>query len=201
MYRGLGASLGFLVVPSLARRFGPRRTILVGLAISFTGLWRMAHFDLSMSAATIRIASSIQGVGMALMLNPITVLGYSTIDSRHRTEAAVLSNVIRTLGGSLGIAAVQGMLVVDSATAHERLAAGIIPSDPVIRWTLPHAFDAVGPLAALNAEVTRQAAMIGYDAVFARLALASLFLAPLLLILRPGSRRRPEALRPAPKTE
>lgn len=201
MSRGLGALLGFLIVPWLARRFRPRPTILLGLAISFFGLWRMAHFDLSMTASTIRFAIFFQGIGMAFMSNPAAVLGYSTLDPRHRTEAAVFSNVFRTLGGSLGIASMQGMFVVASATAHEQLAAAIAPTDPVVRWSLPSILNGGGPLEAVNLEVTRQAAMIGYDSIFAKLALASLCLAPLLLVLRPARPTPPSTVRPAPEVE
>jgi DHA2 family multidrug resistance protein len=193
MYRGLGASFAFLIVPWMARRFRPRPTILLGLALSCAGLLRMAHFDLAMPTSAIRVAACLQGLGMGLMSNPLAVLSYATINPRHRTEAAVFSTVVRTMGGSVGIASLQAMLIRDSAAAHERLAAGIVSSDPLIRWTLPHVFDgAGGALEALNAEVTRQGSMMAYDTVFAWMALVSLLLAPLLLILRPAGSRRIE---------
>jgi DHA2 family multidrug resistance protein len=193
MYRGLGASFAFLIVPWMARRFRPRPTVLLGLLLSCVGLLRMAHFDLSMTARTIRVAACLQGLGMGLMSNPLAVLSYATVNPAHRTEAAVFSTVVRTMGGSVGIAGLQAMLIRDSAAAHEGLAAGIVPSDPLIRWTLPHVFDgAGGALEALNAEVTRQGSMMAYDTVFAWMAVVSLLLAPLLLILRPARGRRIE---------
>jgi DHA2 family multidrug resistance protein len=195
MYRGMGASLAFLIVPWMARKFRPRPTVLLGLLVSFAGLWRMAHFDLSMTAKTIRIASALQGFGMGLMSNPLAVLSYATIRAEHRTEASVFSAVTRTMGGSIGIAGLQALLIQESATAHERLAADIVPSDPMIRWDLPHVFDgASGMLESLNAEVTRQGTMMGYDAVFAWMALVSLALAPLLLLLRPARAKSSEIL-------
>jgi DHA2 family multidrug resistance protein len=187
MYRGFGASFAFLVVPWMARKFRPRPTVLIGMLLSFAGLWQMAHFDLSMTARNIRLASCLQGVGMGLMSNPLAVLSYATVNPDHRTEAAVFSTVVRQLGASLGIGALQAMLIRDTAAAHEGLVARLTPSDPLIRWSLPHAFDgAAGALEALNAEVTRQGSMMAYDTVFAWIALASLCLAPLLLILRPA---------------
>ena len=189
MYRGLGSITAFLIVPWLARHFKPRPTVTLGLLLAFLALWRMGHFDLSMTAREIRISGCLQGLGMGLMSNPLAVLIYATIDQKHRTEAAVFSNVTRTLGSSLGIAALQAMLIQQSALAHERLAAGLAPSDPVIRWTLPHMFEgAAGSLEALNAEVTRQGSMMAYDSVFSWMALFSLVLLPLLLILRPARR-------------
>ena len=62
----------------------------------------------------------------------------------HRTEAAVFSNIIRTMAGSLGIASLQAILIRQSAAAHEGLAAHISPADPVIRWTLPHLLEGGG---------------------------------------------------------
>jgi DHA2 family multidrug resistance protein len=188
MWRGFGSIIAFLIVPWMARRFHPRPTISLGLILAFLALWKMGHFDLSMTARQIRISGFLQGLGMGLMSNPLAVLSYATINPEHRTEAAVFSNVTRTMGSSLGIASLQAMLIQQSAMAHERLAADIVPSDPMIRWDLPHMFDAAGGgLEALNAEVTRQGSMIAYDSVFSWMALFSLVLLPMLLILRPSA--------------
>jgi len=189
MYRGFGSVVAFIIVPWLARVLKPRPTITLGLLASFLGLWRMAHFDLAMTASSMRIASCLQGFGMGLMANPLAVLTYATISADHRTEAAVFSTVVRQMGGSLGIAGLQAMLITESATAHERLAAGIVPSDPLIRWSIPGMFNGSGALEALNAEVTRQGTMMAYDTVFAWMALTSLLIAPLLLILRPARKK------------
>ena len=143
----------------------------------------MGHFDLSMTAAPIKVAGFIQGFGQGLIFNPMAVLSFATLAPGHRTEAAVLSNTLRTLGGSVGIAGLQALLIRQSAAAHESLAARIIPSDAVIRWALPEI--GRGGVEAVNGEVTRQAAMIGYDAAFGWLCMASLCMLPLLLIMRP----------------
>jgi DHA2 family multidrug resistance protein len=193
MYRGFGSICAFLIVPWLARVLRPRPTVSLGVLVSCLGLWSMAHFDLSMTATNIKIAGALQGFGMGLMANPLSVLSYATIGAELRTEAAVFSNVVRTMGSSLGIASLQAVLTEQSATAHARLAENIVQSDPVIRWRSPDLFSgAGGGLEALNAEITRQGSMIAYDTVFAWMALASLLLLPLLLILRPA--RRVEAV-------
>ena len=186
MYRGLGSICAFAIVNAATRKLGARQTMAIGLAICFYSLWRMAHFDLLMTATPIKIAGFVQGIGMGLMFGPLSVLGFATLAPQHRTEAAVFSNVLRTMGSSLGIAVLQANLISQSATAHERLAAGLNPSDPVIRWSLPHVFDgSAGALEALNGEVTRQSAMMSYDSIFAWMALLSLLLGPLILILKP----------------
>jgi DHA2 family multidrug resistance protein len=189
MYRGLGSISAFLIAPWLARMLRPRPTVCLGVLTASLALWSMSHFDLSMTAANIKITGALLGFGMALMSNPLSVLSYATIGAGLRTEAAVFNNVVRTMGSSLGIATLQAVLTERSATAHARLTEGIIQSDPVVRWRLPELFNgAGGGLEALNAEITRQGSMMAYDTVFSWMAFASLFLLPLLLILRPARR-------------
>ena len=194
--RGVGSLLSFALAPFLAQRWGPRPTILIGVAATLMALYQFAHFDLSMTARSIETAGFVQGFGMGLMFNPLNVLAFATLSSEHRTEAAVLSNVARNMGGSIGIAGLQALLIRQIATAHERLAADLVPTDPLIRWRLPQMFDTPGGLEALNAELTRQGAMIGYDTVFGWMCAAGLLIPPLLLLMRPakpGASKAPEA--------
>jgi DHA2 family multidrug resistance protein len=195
MYRGFGSICALVFVTMLTRRLGARWTMGIGVAICFFSLWRMAHFDLSMTATPIKVTGFVQGFGVGLMFGPLSVLGFATLAAAHRTEAAVFGNVIRTIGSSLGIAVLQANLITESAMAHERLAAGLIPSDPMIRWSLPHILDGSGAaLEAINGEVTRQGAMMGYDSIFAWMALLSLVLAPLVLILKTPDAKSSETL-------
>jgi DHA2 family multidrug resistance protein len=188
--RGAGSVLSFVVAPVLAARWGQRRTMLIGALMNIAALWWMGHFDLSMTAEPIEITGFLQGFGQGLMFNPMAVLSFATLPAIHRTEAAVVGGMLRNLGGSLGVAISGALQIRLSATAHEQLAAHIVPSDPVIRWSLPHVFGGAGEgLSALNAEVTRQATMIGYDAAFGWMFIASIAMLPLLVIMRPAKPR------------
>ena len=182
--RGLGAILALTFVPWAAVRFGPRRMMAVGLLLSVGALWRMGHFDLSMTPGPIVMAGFIQGFGQGMIMNPMSVITFTTLAAVYRTEAAVFGNMVRSVAGGLGIAGLQAILSRQSAAAHESLAAHVVLSDPAIRWSLPSLSTATGGLEALNAEVTRQAAMIGYNAAFGWMSIGCLFLLPLLLVMR-----------------
>ena len=187
MPRGIGSLISFTIAPFFAARFGPRQTIMIGLAITILALWHMSQFDLSMDVGPIKTAGFLMGLGQGMAFNPLTVLAFATLGIDHRTEGAVFSNMFRTLGGSLGIAALQAAYTQQSATAHERLAAGLISSDPVIRWSMPQVIDgAISGLEAINGEVSRQASMMAYDTVFAWMSLGTLLILPLVLIMRPA---------------
>ena len=186
MPRGGGSLIAFLAVPMLVVRFGPRPVLLVGLGLCVLALWQMAHFDLSMTATPIMTSGVIQGMGVGLLFAPLNSLAYATLAPVHRTEATIVNTMARSLGSSLGISMIQATLTHNSALAHARLAERISGGDPVVAAALPAAMNPVtdGGLLALNGEVTRQAAMISYDGIFAWMALATIFLAPLLIVMR-----------------
>lgn len=189
MPRGLGSLLAFICVPMLVRLIGPRRVLVLGLVVSAVALWQMTQFDLSMTAGPIKLSGFTQGIGTGLLFAPLTVLAYVTLAPVHRVEGTIVSTMSRNLGSSVGISMMQAALIRQSAAAHSVLAGHINPSDPVIRAVLPPGFDpnsAVG-LQVLNGEVTRQAAMVAYTHVFGIILLATAFIAPLILMMRPPS--------------
>ena len=92
----------------------------------------------------------------------------------------------RTLGSSVGISVIQALLINNSALAHARLTERIIPGDLLITDVLPSMMDpstSIG-LQMLNAEVTRQGAMVGYDNIFGWMAVAALLMLPMVLIMK-----------------
>ena len=148
----------------------------------------MIHFDLSMTVWPIVIAGLTQGLGSGLLFAPMSVLAYVTLDPRHRPEGTTVSTMIRTLGSSVGISVMQATLTSQTAAAHATLAGNMDPSNPIIPATLPSVMDPASPigLQVLNAEVTRQGAMIAYDQVFSYMFVTTLVLFPLLLFIRPA---------------
>ena len=92
-------------------------------------------------------------------------------------------NLIRNIGSSIGISAVQALFVSNTQIVHASLASHITAQS--LRQ------HALGPLhgavanAALNQAVTAQAAMIAYIDDFYLMLLLTLIALPLLLLVRP----------------
>ena len=189
MPRGLGSLVSFLLVPMVVARLGARATLAIGLTGCIYALWMMAQFDLSMTARQIEISGFIQGLGVGLLFAPLNTLAYATLDPSHRVEGTIVATMARSLGSSAGISVVQAMVVRTGAQAHAELATHVDPANPVVHSVLPKLMDPSNPvgLALLNAEVTRQGAMIGYVNVFAWMTLACGLLFPLIAILRPAA--------------
>ena len=191
MARGVGSFIGFVGVPFVINALPPRLVLTTGLCLSIFGLWQMSQFDLSMTSAPIVSAGIVQGIGMSMVFAPLNVFAWATLNPAHRAEATVVATMVRSLGSSIGISSMQAALVSGQALAHARLADKIVTGDPIVSGALPAVMNPATQtgLMNLNGEVTRQAAMISYDSIFAWMALGALTTFPLLFFMRSPPRQ------------
>ena len=103
---------------------------------------------------------------------------------------------MRNLGGSVGISILVTTLAENTQVVHSHLVEGLRPDNPLAQapyLAAPFSLSTPSGMAALNAEVTRQAAMVAYVDDFQLLMLIALASLPLLLLLREAYRRPPPA--------
>src|SRR5438270_263753 len=96
---------------------------------------------------------------------------------------------MRNIGGSIGISIVVATLAENTQIVHSRLIESLRPDNPLAQapFLAPNfSLFETGGMAALNAEVTRQAAMVAYINDFKLLMILALAALPLLLLLRPA---------------
>ena len=99
---------------------------------------------------------------------------------------------MRMLGGSIGIAILETQLSQNTQIVHSRLVEWLRPDNPLAQPPfLAPPFSLTDPsgIAALNHEVTRQAAMIGYLEAFAMYTAASAAAMVLVILVRNRARR------------
>jgi DHA2 family multidrug resistance protein len=163
-----------------------RLLLLLGLGSLVVSFWQMSHFDLDMGPRTVILGSLLLGVGQGLMSVPLTTLGLATLPAELRAEGSAITNLIRTVGASLGIAAMQALTVFNGARMHAALAAHVRLDDPMVRAGLPTALspETVQGAVRLNEEITRQADMTAFVDDFLLMAIITLCATPLLLLLR-----------------
>ncbi|HSB95774.1 MAG TPA: DHA2 family efflux MFS transporter permease subunit [Spongiibacteraceae bacterium] len=180
--RGIGTLLSMLVIPRLANIVDPRWLLLIGIVVTGLAMGEMAHFTLDIDTRTIIRTGFVQGIGLGFTMVPISILLFSTLDRRYRTEASMMYNLLRNLGGSLFISLVVTLLAQNSQVYHAQLTEAITP----FQDTLPSIWDwrsSAGAMA-LNGEVTRQASGIAYFNDFALMQWLALGTIPLLLLFR-----------------
>ena len=185
MPRGYGSLIAFLFAPMLIARIGARTTMLIGIMISAGSLWQMGHFDLSMDESLMQLSGFLQGAGSGLAFNPMSVLSFATLEGTRRTEASVVGNMMRSISGSMGIAFYATLQLRQATTLRGHLVSHVVPGDLLTDIRLPD-LAADSGLAALSAEVNRQAAMIGYNTAFGYMCLSSLLMVPIVALMRPS---------------
>lgn len=195
MPRGVGSFVAMLMVGQLITRVNIRLILFAGLAISAVSLWQMTHFNLQMDADLIMISGFLSGVSTGLIFVPLSTLAFATIQPQMRAEAASLYTLIRNIGSSVGISAMQANYVSGVEVAHARLVEHVRPDNPIVQAYLGGgAFTDPASLASLNATITQQAMMISYVADFSLLLVISIACVPFLLVLRtPKLGAKPDA--------
>jgi len=188
--RGL-VMLGILqVIGRLDAIFDRRLLICFGLSLMSFSFVMMGAFDLSMTHDPIIWSTVVQGIGQGIFIVPLTTLTFLTIPADLRADASTLSNLLRNIGGSVGVAAVQALTATNIQTMHASLAANVRPDDPVLRAGLAPFLrpDTAAGATALNDEITRQATMVAYVNDFWLLAAIGFACLPLILMLRQPKR-------------
>jgi len=180
--RGVGTLIAMMMVGRLlAMRVDPRLLVGVGIMLTTSSLWMMTRFSADVPMWPIINAGIVQGIGLGLVFVPVATLAYATLPMRTRTEAASIFSLVRNIGSSVGISIVFTLVVHFTQVNHGELASRLTPFNTV---ALPMAAHTATGLAALNAEVTRQAAAIAYINDFWMMTWMTLATLPLLLLFR-----------------
>ena len=193
---GLGTMLAMLVVGRLVGKLDLRLLVGVGFGVTALSLWQMTHYTLTLTQSEIVWPSIIQGVGLGLIFVPLSAAAFATLAPQLRADGTAIYSLLRNIGSAIGIAVVQALLVRNTQLAHAGLVANVSAANPTLdNSALAAAFHLPLPtgFAALNDEVTRQAAMIAYVDDFLFMLVLTLLVIPLLLLLRPPRRNAPVA--------
>src|SRR5438874_11564329 len=193
--RGVGSMMAMFIVAPLITRADNRLLILFGFLLTAVSMWQMSHFSLQMGMAPIIISGWLQGFGLGCTQVPLNIMALSTLPRHILTQGTAIRSLMRNLGGSTGISILVATLAQNTEVVHSRLVEGLRPDNPLAQapfLAAPFSLSTPAGLAALNAEVTRQAAMVAYVDDFKLIMLIAIATLPLLLLLR-GGRRYPVA--------
>jgi MFS transporter, DHA2 family, multidrug resistance protein len=185
--RGIGTMIAMFVVGRMINRVDNRLIILTGFLLTVLSLWQMTGFSLQMGMAPVIVSGILQGFGLGCTFVPLNTLALSGLPRHILTQGTAMRSLTRNLGGSVGIAIFQALLIQNTQIVHSRLVEQLRPDNPLAHeYLLPHPFSLMTPsgIAALNAEVTRQAAMVAYINDYALMMMIVILLIPLLLLVR-----------------
>jgi MFS transporter, DHA2 family, multidrug resistance protein len=182
--RGVGAFLTMVVVGRLIGRVDARIIVATGLVFMALSAWEMTGLSAQMDDQLIVVSGFLQGIGTGLAWAALSAVTFTTLVPALRNEGTALFNLMRNVGGSVGIAVTQTLLTRHTQMLHARLAEHVTAFRSP--WQAPGGYDIASShgLAALNARVTHQAALIAYNNDFRLLFFVTLAVIPLVLALR-----------------
>jgi len=192
--RGVGTMIAMFLVGRMVNKIDSRLFILAGFLLTAASLWQMTGYSLYMDSWPIIFAGVVQGFGLGLTFVPLNLLALSNLPAHIMSQGTAIRSLTRMLGGSIGISILQTQLVQNTQIAHSRLVETLRPDNPLVQghFLAPN-FSLTVPsgIAALNAEVTRQAAMISYNDAFALMMIVVIASLPILLLIRVPRRQQP----------
>ena len=196
MPRGVGTLISMQISGLMIRRgFDARILVVTGFLVAGLSLWDMAGWSLAVDRDHIVLSSLVQGLGMGLVFIPLNSMAFATLGPLLRTEGSSLLNLARSMGASVGIAIVTALLARNVQIGHADLGSHVTASmTTLVDFSTIDRFQAIGTtvLTALDAEVNRQAAMVGYIDDFYAMMLMSFAVIPLVLLMRKADLRLPQ---------
>lgn len=193
--RGVGAVVATLVVGRLMGGFGTRVLIACGFGFLAISAAMLSRVDLTIAMNSVAWPAVINGFGSPFVFVPLTVVATSTLRREQIGNATGLYNLMRNIGGSIGIS-LATTLIARRAQVHQMiLAAHVTPFDNAAQSQLSmlqqiyargagSVDGARQALAALYTIVVQQATLLAYVDIFRFLAWVALLCIPSALLLR-----------------
>ena len=108
--RGLGSFLTMPLVGIILSRFDPRKLLGLGLIGAAYTLFTLSRLNLNAGYWDFFWPQFFQGVSLSLLFVPLTTVTMDQIPKEETGNATSLFNLMRNIGGSMGIAAATTMI-------------------------------------------------------------------------------------------
>lgn len=202
---GVASVIGVPVYVTLGRRVDLRWLMGFGMAMFGLAMWRFSYITHDWGARQLLVPQLIRGFPQVFAVAPSVTLGLGSLPPARLKYASGLFNMMRNLGGAVGIA-LSGAMLNDRTALHFTAIAGTLtPANaPMLRLlagmtarfvpllgSVPAAHAAA--LVRLRALIWREAATAAYADTFRFLSLAFVLAVLLVPLLRPVAAGPPAA--------
>ena len=180
---GVGNMFSLILCGRLVTRVDQRVLLTFGCLVNALSLYMMSNLTLGMDYWTLTLPRVIQGFALGFIFVPLSTLTLATIRRDKLVNATSAYNVLRNLGGSVGIALATTVLAQRSQLHQQNLVSHVTVWDPatqerLARWTshfLAHGSDAFTAqrqaVAMLYQDAVGQAQVLAYADDFWLLAI------------------------------
>ncbi|MGH7314464.1 MAG: DHA2 family efflux MFS transporter permease subunit, partial [Candidatus Rokuibacteriota bacterium] len=171
---GLGNMISLITAGRLIARVDQRLLLGIGAVLNVIALSWMSNLSLGMDYWSLAWPRFLQGFGMGFVFVPLQTLALSTVRLDRLTNATAAYNVVRNMGGSMGIAIITTLLARRSQYHQETIVSGVdLTSDMtaarLAEWAAHFAGQGSDPftagrqaMAALYREAVAQAQLLAF---------------------------------------
>jgi DHA2 family multidrug resistance protein len=194
--RGMGSMIMMPIVGMLTSKVDPRKLLVIGLMIGGVTMWWLGEVNLNAGNWDIMIPQFLQGMGMALLFVPLTTVSMAQIAPQKMGNATSLFNLMRNIGGGVGIAVTGTYLSRNRQVVGSILGENVSVYEPQTQPTLTQSIQglvAAGndittatqrAYAILHGMVVRQASMVSFVTLFRAMAILFLIMIPLVMLMK-----------------
>ena len=190
----IASAVAMPITGALIGRVSPRLLTAVGSAVCFIGMWKIHDVTLLTGPEHLMGPQILTGAGFGVLFVVLMTASLIGLKGRDLAEGAGLFNLMRQLGGSVGIASIVSVLHRSTVFNHARVAEHVTLYDPeaVARLVAYRQFfmsqgnsDTVATqqaLKAMDATILGQSSVLAFEHVFLIMALLFLITIPLSLL-------------------
>ncbi|HVU44653.1 MAG TPA: DHA2 family efflux MFS transporter permease subunit [Terracidiphilus sp.] len=131
--RGFGAMMGLPIVGKLSQHIDNRWLLFVGFIVFTISSLLFSFINMQIGPGTLLIAIVVAGFGMSFLFVPLGNMGTATVPNPEIGNATGIFNLLRNIGGSVGISLAQTELVRRAAFHQTHLAAAVPQSGYVFQ--------------------------------------------------------------------
>ena len=199
---GLAMFMGAPIAGQLSQKFDPRLLLMAGFVLFAVGTWQMTSLTRDWDFWELLWPQVFRGLGLIFAIVPVTNTALGTLASERVKNASGLFNLMRNLGGAIGLAAINTVF-------NDRMDLHLARLHEAVNWSRAPATETLARLSSnfqgsdaeqmalkqLMALVRQQASVMSFADVFMILTVLFVGLAALGVIMR-----RPQPAAAAPES-
>jgi DHA2 family multidrug resistance protein len=189
---GIATLFAMPIAGKFIGRVNPKRFLIFGMSVCAISTYMMSRFNLTTDFWTFVWPRMTLGFGMGMTFIPLTTLTLSHIPKERMTEATSVYNLLRNLGGSVGIAMTTTILSRRAQFHQTRLVEHLSPLDP--GYVMAHekitgalslkGLPPAGADSLMYRELIRQSTTLAFTDAFLVICLLILCVIPLVFIMK-----------------
>jgi DHA2 family multidrug resistance protein len=188
---GLAMFLSAPIAGQLSQRFDPRYMLIGGFVLFAIGTWQMTYVTKDWDFSELLWPQIFRGIGLMFSIVPVTNTALGTLPPERVKNASGLFNLMRNLGGAIGLATINTVfndrMDLHLVRLHEMVTWSREPANETLARLTSHFTGSDAQLMALKqltGMVRQQAAVMSYADVFFVLTLLFVALAALGVIMK-----------------